>query len=39
MDKALFDSAKANNIDANEKLNQRQQEKRVEAAIYERFNL
>lgn len=39
MDKALFDSAKANNIDANEKLNQRQQFKRIETAIHERFNL
>jgi len=39
MDKGLFDSAKANNPDANEKLNQRQQKKRVETAIYERFNI
>ncbi|MDU1892828.1 MAG: hypothetical protein E6767_19280 [Dysgonomonas sp.] len=39
MDKALFDAAKANNTDANEKLNQRQQRKRVETAIYERFNI
>ncbi|EGK02439.1 hypothetical protein [Dysgonomonas gadei] len=39
MDKALFDSAKAMNSDSNEKLNQRQQRKRIEAAIYERFQL
>jgi len=39
MDKALFDSAKAMNIDSNEKQNHRQQKKRVESAIYERFNL
>ena len=39
MDKALFDLAKGNNADANEKLNQRQQRKRIETAIYERFNL
>jgi hypothetical protein len=39
MDKALFDAAKANNTDANEKLNQRQQKKRVETAIHERFNI
>ncbi len=39
MDKALFDAAKANGIEANEKLNQRQQKKRVETAIYERFNI
>ena len=39
MDKALFDSAKANNPEANEKLNQRQHRKRVETAIHERFNI
>lgn len=39
IDKALFDSAKAMNSDSNEKLNQRQQRKRVETAIYERFNI
>lgn len=39
MDKALFDQAKANNADANEKLNQRQQNKRIDTAIYERFSL
>lgn len=39
MDKALFDAAKANGTEANEKLNQRQQKKRVETAIYERFNI
>lgn len=39
MDKALFDAAKANNADANEKLNQRRQRKRVETAILERFNI
>lgn len=38
-DKALFDAAKNNDSDANEKLNQRQQKKKVESAIYERFNL
>lgn len=39
MDKALFDSAKANNTDANDKLNQHQQGKRVQTAIYERFDI
>lgn len=39
MDKALFDAAKANSTDANEKLNLRQQKKRVETAIYERFKI
>lgn len=39
MDKALFDSAKANDSDANEKLNQRQQRKIVQTAIHERFNI
>lgn len=39
MDKALFDSAKANDSDSNEKLIQRQQRKRVETAIHERFGL
>ncbi len=39
MDKSLFDLAKANNPDANDKLNHRKQIKRVETAIYERFNV
>lgn len=39
MDKALFDAGKANDMDANEKLNQRQQRKRIETAIHERFNI
>ncbi|MBF0649198.1 hypothetical protein IR083_10230 [Dysgonomonas sp. GY75] len=39
MDKALFDAGKANDTDANEKLNQRQQRKKVETAIHERFNI
>lgn len=39
MNKALFDAAKANNTDANERLNQRQQRKAVETAIHERFNI
>ena len=39
MDKALFDSAKAMNIDSNDKLSHRQQNKKISTAIYERFNL
>lgn len=39
MDKALFDAAKANNTDANEKLSQRQQKKKVATAIYKRFDI
>lgn len=39
VDKALFDASKNNDSDANEKLNQRQQRKRIDTAIHERFNL
>lgn len=39
MDKVLFDSAKANNTEANENLIQRQRQKKIETAIYERFNI
>ncbi|MDR1883756.1 MAG: hypothetical protein LBR26_13370 [Prevotella sp.] len=39
MDKALFDAAKANDADANEKLNRRQHIKILETAIREKFNL
>lgn len=38
-DKALFDALKNNNIDANEKLQQRQDQKRIATAIHERFNI
>jgi hypothetical protein len=39
MDKSLFDNAKNNSIDANDKLNQRQDKKRVDTVIYENFGL
>ena len=38
-DKALFDAAKNNNTDANEKLNQRQQKKKIDTTIHERFHI
>lgn len=38
MDKSLFDQAKGN-IDANDKLSQRQQLERIDATIYERFKV
>lgn len=38
-DKALFDAAKNNDSDANEKLNLRQEKKRIDTAIHERFEL
>lgn len=39
MDKALFDQGKSNNMDANEKLNQRQRVQRIDTEIYKNFNL
>lgn len=39
MDKSLFDMSKSNNIEANEKLFQRQRLKEIDAAIYERFEI
>lgn len=39
MDKSLFDNAKNNSIDANDKLNQRQNRKRIDTQIHENFGL
>lgn len=39
LDKSLFDQAKGNSIEANDKLIQRQQNERIDTAIYERFKL
>ena len=39
MDKSLFDNAKNNNIDANDKLDQRQSRKRIDTVIHENFGL
>ena len=39
MDKSLFDNAKNNNVDANDKLDQRQNRKRIDTVIHENFGL
>lgn len=39
MDKSLFDNAKNSNVDANEKLDQRQSRKRIDTIIHENFGL
>lgn len=39
MGKALFDQGKSNNLEANEKLFQRQQIQRINSAIHEKFQL
>ena len=39
MDKALFDNAKNNSIDANDKLDQRQSKQRIDTIIHEKFGL
>jgi hypothetical protein len=39
MDKSLFDNAKNNNVDANDKLDQRQSRKRIDTIIHENFGL
>jgi hypothetical protein len=39
MDKSLFDNAKNSNVDANDKLDQRQSRKRIDTIIHENFGL
>jgi hypothetical protein len=39
MGKALFDQSKNNNLDANDKLFQRQQTQRINSAIHDKFKL